>query len=81
MFKRNGDDNSIIYSSECNKCGCKIKIKIEKTSGGFGLLGGILHESESKELHAECIDCYKSQGPMSGVTKQKTVATANSAVK
>jgi hypothetical protein len=81
MFNRNGDDDSTTYSSGCYKCGCKVKIKIDKTSGGFGLQGGILHESESEELRAECLDCYKSQESMSAVMQEGPVGDTDSAFK
>ena len=64
LFKRMGGDKSIIHMADCSKCGCKLKIKIDRTSGGFGLLGGILYESEPNKLYAECLDCNKSLSPI-----------------
>jgi hypothetical protein len=48
-----------------------MKIRIDKTSGGFGLVGGMLYQSESRKLHAECLDCFCSHQPISGMIQQK----------
>jgi hypothetical protein len=60
LFKRSGNGASIKYHSECHKCGHRVKIEIVQTAGGFGLQGGVLHESNTASLHAECENCYKN---------------------
>lgn len=58
LFNRNGNADTVNYHCECYKCGHRIEIEIVRTSGGFGLQGGVLYESHSASLHAECDDCY-----------------------
>lgn len=47
------------YSGICNHCGCSVKIDIHKTSVGYGLLGGVLYEPDSKTIVALCPSCQK----------------------
>jgi hypothetical protein len=64
LFEQMEGEKSIIHMADCFKCGCKVKIRIDRTSGGFGLLGGILYESEQNKLYAKCLDCHQSLNPM-----------------
>jgi hypothetical protein len=69
------DGNSIIHMADCFKCGCKVKIKIDRTPGGFGLLGGISYQSELNKLYAECLDCQKSPNAMPDPNPQGSLST------
>ncbi len=64
LFERMGGEKSIVHMADCFKCGCKVKIRIDRTSWGFGLLGGVLYESETNELFAQCLDCHQSLSPI-----------------
>ncbi len=44
VFAQSPDANHCIYTSKCHKCQCDTEIRITKTSGGYGFLGGILYE-------------------------------------
>ena len=58
LIERMGGGLPTTYKADCCKCGCKVNITIERTSWGYGLIGGRLYESESNELYAKCPDCY-----------------------
>jgi hypothetical protein len=42
---------------QCVECGKAITIKIQKTSGGYGFLNGILSEPSRGEFLAICPEC------------------------
>ena len=46
------------YRGKCECCGCFVKIEISKTSGGYGMLGGVLYEPEQQKYLVQCVDCY-----------------------
>ena len=47
-----------IIHNKCIDCGFSSAVKIHKTSGGYGLLGGALYEVEDR-VYVKCGDCYK----------------------
>ena len=47
------------YRSNCHICSRFVEIHISKTSGGYGLLGGILHEQGKNDIIAICVNCYE----------------------
>jgi hypothetical protein len=59
LFESNDDKDRKRYSGKCSSCGCDVTITIERTSGGYGLLGGVLYESEKGELFLTCSHCLK----------------------
>ncbi len=58
MFEKNSGENHCVYQGRCHNCGCDLEIKITKTSGGYGLKGGVLYEPDPKFLWALCDDCH-----------------------
>jgi hypothetical protein len=44
MFSKSPDKSQITLSGECEKCKREMTIDIVPTSGGFGILGGVLIE-------------------------------------
>jgi hypothetical protein len=46
------------YHARCSTCGCDIEIKIDKTSSGYGLKGGVLYGQSHKKLAAQCPVCF-----------------------
>ena len=62
-LKKISDDTSEGETGRvCNKCidcGFPAEVKIHKTSGGYGLLGGVLYEVEDR-VYVKCGDCYKN---------------------
>ena len=48
-----------IIHNKCIDCGFPVEVEVHKTSGGYGLLRGILYEVEDR-VYAKCLDCYKN---------------------
>jgi hypothetical protein len=47
------------YTGKCINCCFDAEIEIIKTLDGYGLLGGVLCESDSNMPVVLCADCYK----------------------
>ena len=60
IFEANPGKSKITISGKCSDCGRHVIVSVEPTSGGFGLLGGILDKSPSGNYAIMCIDCHKS---------------------
>ena len=60
IFGDNPSDRPVIIHQTCCDCGCDVEIEVHKTSGGFGLQGGILLESGGK-IVADCLKCYEKR--------------------
>ena len=56
-FEQKEKPTTSTYEGKCDRSGCHVSVKIEKTSGGYGLLGGILCESDSENYSVLCIGC------------------------
>jgi hypothetical protein len=50
------------YNGICHNCRCSVEIEITKTSGGYGLNGGILYESNPDKFLVQCLDCHEKFG-------------------
>jgi len=48
------------FDAKCSCCGCDVHIRITRTSGGFGFLGGVLYETDTDQYLAKCTHCYKA---------------------
>ena len=57
IFERNENSTTYTCEDKCDRCGCHVSVKIEKTSGGYGLLGGILCESDPGNYLVLCVGC------------------------
>ena len=57
IFADNTPQNLVLIQRTCRECGCEVKIELHKTSGGFGLQGGILFEGDH-HIVADCLECY-----------------------
>jgi hypothetical protein len=44
---------------KCVDCGLPVQVEIHKTSGGYGLAGGVLYDANGC-LCAKCPDCYNN---------------------
>ena len=60
LLNENPQMDPVVIKRNCRQCGCKLEIEIHKTSGGFGLQGGILLEADQQIL-ADCLKCYEKQ--------------------
>ena len=60
MFEANPEKSIIVLKDNCSDCGCETIIDITPSSGGFGLIGGVLFKSRLGGYFAKCLDCYKN---------------------
>jgi Zn finger protein HypA/HybF involved in hydrogenase expression len=59
MFEANPEKSKIVLKEKCSDCGCETIIEITTTSGGFGLMGGVLFKSSNDKYTAQCPTCYE----------------------
>jgi Zn finger protein HypA/HybF involved in hydrogenase expression len=59
MFEANPEKSKIVLKEKCSDCGCETIIEITPTSGGFGLMGGVLFKSSNDKYTAQCPTCYE----------------------
>ena len=61
IFKRhnNAAADFIRYDGKCRQCGRDTRVEIIKTSGGYGLQGGVLYESNNHNFLILCSGCFK----------------------
>ena len=62
LFEQNNNPEICTHRGKCYICGCSVRIEIAKTSGGYGLLGGILYEPDHENYIALCVGCYEKNG-------------------
>jgi len=60
MFEANPEKSTIVLNDNCSGCGCELIIEITTTSGGFGMLGGVLFKSSTDQYKARCPSCYEA---------------------
>jgi hypothetical protein len=59
MFEATPEKTTNILNVNCSDCGREVIVEITRTSGGFGLQGGVLIKCSSDKYLAKCPDCYK----------------------
>jgi hypothetical protein len=59
LVERNSDQRYCSYQGHCHCCHSNIKIEIKKTSGGYGLKGGVMYEQYVDEIILICDECFK----------------------
>ena len=52
----------VFRNMQCFQCGKLVDIEIQKTSGGYGFLNGILSEPLEGHLLAQCPTCNGKKG-------------------
>jgi hypothetical protein len=52
----------VFENNQCVGCGELVDIKIQKTSGGYGLLNGIISELSRGKWLAKCSHCNGDRG-------------------
>jgi hypothetical protein len=60
MFDSAPHQSTIVLEDICSICKKDVIIQITPTSGGFGLLGGMLFEKGTGGYYAECVVCYNT---------------------
>ena len=59
MFEGKPEKSTIAIKGCCSDCGCKTTIGITATSGGFGLMGGVLLKGSPDGYLMRCPACDK----------------------
>ena len=65
MFADNSGNGSMYVNGKCHSCREKTVIEIVQTSGGFGISGGTIQETNQDRLNVFCIDCCSILKPYS----------------
>jgi hypothetical protein len=60
IFKAHPGRSTITINGKCSDCGRSVTVVVKPTSGGYGLMGGILNTSSPGNYSIKCIDCHKS---------------------
>ena len=60
MFEANPEKSTIVLKEKCSDCGGDITIEVTPTSGGFGLMEGVLIKSSDDEYIAKCPTCIEA---------------------
>jgi hypothetical protein len=60
IFEAHPGKSTMTINGKCADCGCSVTVVVESTSGGYGLLGGILDKTSFENFSITCLDCYKS---------------------
>lgn len=59
LFKDNPEKSTIVLKEKCSDCSIDTIIEITPTSGGFGLMGGVLYKSSTDKYIVKCPACIK----------------------
>jgi hypothetical protein len=58
MFEGKPENSTIAIKGCCSDCGCKTTIEVTATSGGFGLMGGVLFKGSPGGYCMRCKKCH-----------------------
>ena len=58
IFEANPEKSTITINGKCSDCERKVTVEIKPTSGGYGLLGGILVKRSPENYSITCPECY-----------------------
>lgn len=58
IFEANPDKSTITISGKCSSCNRKVIVDIKPTSGGYGLLGGMLVKCPPEKYCITCPECH-----------------------
>jgi hypothetical protein len=59
IFEANPEKSTITINGKCSHCERKVIVDIKPTSGGYGLLGGILVKCSPEKYFITCPECYR----------------------
>ena len=59
IFAAHPGKSTMEINGKCPDCGRKVTVIVEVTSGGYGLMGGVLDKAPSGNYSVTCLDCYK----------------------
>lgn len=58
IFEGKPENSTISIKGSCSECGCETTIEVTATSGGFGLMGGVLSKGSPDGYCMRCQACY-----------------------
>jgi len=58
MFEANPEKSTIVLNDKCSECGRKTIIEVTPTSGGYGLMGGVLFKTSNGKSTFKCSACF-----------------------
>ena len=59
IFEANPEKSTITINGKCSDCELKVIVEIKPTSGGYGLLGGIIAKCSPENHSITCPECYR----------------------
>ena len=59
IFEANPEKSTITINGKCSDCERKVIVEIKPTSGGYGLLGGIIAKCSPENHSITCPECYR----------------------
>jgi hypothetical protein len=59
IFEANPEKSTITINGKCSDCERKVIVEIKPTSGGYGLLGGIIVKCSPENHSITCPECYR----------------------
>ena len=61
MFEQSTSSKPLSFEGTCHNCGYDVVVELTKTSGGYGLLGGVLYEPDPDHIILVCDRCHEKQ--------------------
>ena len=58
IFEVNNNAGYLCIEGKCNHCQCDTKVEISRTTGGYGLQGGVLYQSNARKSTILCSKCF-----------------------
>jgi len=58
IFERKNNAGDFSIEGKCNHCECDTKVEITRTTCGYGLQGGVLYESNTRNWPILCSGCF-----------------------
>ena len=72
IFEANPEKSTITINGKCSNCERKVIIEIRRTSGGYGLLGGIFVKCSPENYSIICPECYRFNSNMKPPYRSKS---------
>jgi len=72
IFEANPEKSTITINGKCSDCGRKVIVEIKRTSGGYGLQGGILVKCSPEKYSITCLECYNFNSKMEAPHRSKS---------
>lgn len=74
-FKANPEKLTITINGKCSICGHNVTVEVKQTSGGYGLIGGVLVKYSPEKYSITCQECYKLNFKMEATYRSDATLT------